>query len=247
MSTSASPLEIPEEPKSFAARLGGVFIAPSATFADVVRKPDFVAPLIVSVLASVAMFESMLWKIGIERIMRQQIEHSSRASNMTPEQMQQAVEQGARFGGIITHLSAFLAVPIGALIVAGIGLLIASVIFGSPLPFKTAFSVTCYAGLVFVLQNLMAMALILFGDPEHFNPQNLVPSNVGFFLPSETSKPLMSLAGSFDIFTLWDMALLAIGFSEATARKAKSVSLFLTFFGVWMVWVLIKMGLATLF
>src|SRR5947208_4270890 len=97
MSTSASPLEISEEPKSFAARLGGVFIAPSATFADVARKPDFVAPLIVSVLASVAMFESMLWKIGIERIMRQQIEHSSRASNMTPEQMQQAVEQSARF------------------------------------------------------------------------------------------------------------------------------------------------------
>ena len=56
----------------------------------------------------------------------------------------------------------------------------------------------------------------------------------------------MSLAGSFDIFTFWFMALLAIGFSAATNRKAKSLSLFWCFFGLWMVLVLIKMGAATL-
>src|SRR5205823_11743531 len=90
------------------------------------------------------------------------------------------------------------------------------------------------------------IAMILFGDPEHFNAWSPVPSNARFFLGPETSKPLMSLAGSFDIFTFWFMALLAIGFSEATHRKAKSLSLFWCFFGLWMVLVLIKMGFAML-
>jgi peroxiredoxin len=41
----------------------------------------------------------------------------------------------------------------------------------------------------------MALALILFGDPNQFNFENPIPSNVRFFLdPVETSKPLLAFA-----------------------------------------------------
>jgi len=246
MGATVSPSEALEPPKSFAARFAGVFFSPGATLADIARKPDFIAPLVASMLASVVVTETMIWKIGMERIVRQQIEHSSRGATMTPEQVQQSVEQGARIGGMIAHVAGVLGMPVGALIVAGIGLLIVSVVFGSPVNFATAFSVACYASLVTILSSLMAIAMIFFGDPEHFNPQSPVPSNLGFFLSPDTSKPLMSLASSFDVFTLWFMALLAIGFSAATNRKAKSLALFWCFFGLWMVLVLIKMGFAML-
>lgn len=238
--------EVAEPPKSFGARLVGVFFAPAATFADIVRHPNFVAPFIILTLSSIAVTETMLAKIGIERIVRQGIEHSSRASSMSPEQMQQAVEQGARIAGIITHLIGVIALPIFLLVVAGVGMLIASAIFGSPVNFKTAFSVACYASLVTLLSSLMAIALILLGDPEHFNPQSPTPTNPGFFLAADTSKPLLALLGSLDIFSFWLMALLGIGFSEATKRKAKAMSVFLVFFGLWAVVVLIKIGFAML-
>jgi hypothetical protein len=132
------------------------------------------------------------------------------------------------------------------LIVAGIGLLIVNAIFGARVEFKTAFAVTCYANLVALLGSIMALVLILLGDPEHFNAQNPVPSNIGFFLnPLETPKALLSLASSFDIFTLWFIGLLGVGFSEATGRKVKALTVFLTIVGLWMIWVLGKMGLAT--
>src|SRR5947207_8734679 len=246
MGATVSPAEVLEPPKSFAARFAGVFFSPGATFADIARKPDFIPPLVAGILASVVVTETMLWKIGMERIVRQQIEHSSRGATMTPEQVQQGVEQGARIGGVIAHAAGALGMPVGMLIVTGIGMLIVSAVFGSPIKFATAFSVACYASLVTLLGSLMAIAMMFFGDPEHFNPQSPVPSNAGFFLGPETSKPLMSLAGSFDIFTFWFMALLAIGFSEATHRKAKSLSLFWCFFGLWMVLVVIKMGFAML-
>ncbi|HEV2494714.1 MAG TPA: YIP1 family protein [Terriglobia bacterium] len=246
MGTTAAPAQISESPKSLGARLVGVFFSPGETFADITRKPDFIAPLVILTLASIAVTETMLAKIGIERIVRQQIEHSSRASSMSPDQMQQAVEQGARIGGIIAHISGVLAVPIILLIIAAVGMLIMSAIFGSPVSFKTAFSVTCYASMVSLLGSVMAIALIFFGDPEHFNPQSPMPTNPGFFLDPSTSKPLLALAGSLDIFSFWMMALLGIGFSAASAKKAKTTSVFLAFFALWAVVVLIKVGIAAL-
>jgi hypothetical protein len=249
MSTPVSvpPVEGPAAPGSFLSRFAGVFFSPRDTFADIARNPGFIAPLIALIVSSVAVTEAMLAKIGMERIVRTSIEQSKRASSMTSEQMQQAVEQGVRIGSVIAHLSGLLGGPIFMAIVAGIGLLIVNGIFGAQANFKTAFSISCYGYLVAVLGALMALAMIFFGDPEHFNAQNPMPSNVGFFLnPLETSKPWMALASSFDIFSLWFMALLGIGFSEATGRKAKALSVFLVYFGLWMIIVLGKVGLSML-
>ena len=74
------PADADTPAQSFPERLMGVFISPAETFADVARKPDFLAPLILGVLGAIAITETMLWKIGMERIVRTSIEQSSRAS-----------------------------------------------------------------------------------------------------------------------------------------------------------------------
>ena len=232
---------------SFPERLLGIFISPVETLADVARKPGFVAPLIAIVLGAIAVTETMLWKIGMERIVRMSIEQSSRASSMSPDQMDQAVRQGARIGGIFAHIGGIVFPPIVLLIVAGLGLLIVNLIFGAQAKFKTVFSLVCYANLVSLLSSLMAVAMILFGDPDHFNAQNPVPGNVGFFLnPREVSKPLYSLASSADIFTIWLLILIAVGLAEGTGRKVKPLTIFLVYAGFWVVWILVKMGLSML-
>src|SRR5579863_6548914 len=168
MGATATLAEAAEPQKSIGARLIGVFFSPGATFADIARQPDFLVPLILLMVCSVGVTETMLAKIGIEQIIRNQIEHSSRASSMTPEQIQQGIDQGAKIGAIFTHVIGFLAVPIFLLIIAGVGMLIVSAIFGSPVSFKTAFSVASYANVIFVLSSLMTLAMILFGDREHY-------------------------------------------------------------------------------
>jgi hypothetical protein len=241
------PADADTPAQSFPERLMGIFISPGETLADVARKPDFLAPLILLVLGAIAVTETMLWKIGMERIVRMSIEQSSRASSMSPEQMDQAVSQGARIGGILAHIGGVVGPPIGLLIIAGLGLLIVNLILGAQAKFKTVFSLICYADLVTLLGTLMAVAVILFGDPDHFNAQNPIPANVGFFLnPHEVSKPLYSLASSADIFTIWFLILIAIGLSEGTGRKVKPLSIFLVYAGFWVIWILVKMGLSML-
>jgi len=236
----------PETPAlSFPQRLIGVFISPGETLEDVARHPDFWAPLIAIVIGSVAVVETMLWRIGAERLTRMGIEQSSRASSMSPEQMDQAVNQGAKITGIIMHFAGLLGPPIVLLIIAGVGILIVNVIFGARVGFKTAFSLVCYADLISLLGAIMAVAMIFFGDPDHFNSQNPVPGNIGFFLnPHEVSKPLYALASSADIFTIWLLILLGIGFSKATGGKVKPLPIFLVYAGVWILLVLAKVGFA---
>lgn len=248
---SESPLVSPGSPEpsiSPAGRFFGVFFSPGETFADIARRPGFLFPLVVLIITSVAVTEAMLWKIGMERIIRSSIEQSGRASSLSPEQLDQAVERGAAIGSVIAHVSGFLGAPIYLLIMAGLGLLILNAVFGSQSGFKAVFSVTCHAGLIRVIGAVMAVPLIFIGDPEHFNPQNPVPTNIGFFLdPHDVSKPLYSLAGSCDFLMLWFLIVLGIGLSQVTGGKVKSKAIFLTFFGLWMVLVLGQAGWAALF
>jgi Yip1 domain len=247
---TAGPAVVPQEQQpsmSFFSRVIGVFLSPGETFDDIARKPDILAPLIVGILGTIAFSEVMLAKIGMERIIRTQLEQSGRLSSMTPDQVDQAVSQGAKFGTILTHLIGIFAVPIVILIIAAVGLGIVNLIFGAKTKFSTAFSITCYANLVGVVGAILGVVMMLFGDPEHFNANAPVPTSVGFFLDqAHTSKPLFALASSIDLFTFWFMVLLGIGFAATTQRKASTTSVFLVFLGLWVAYVLAKVGLASL-
>lgn len=249
MGETAIAPPMPEErpADSFFSRALGVFISPASTFESIARRPDFIAPLVTVIVAGIVVTETMLAKIGMERIVRQSIEASSRGSQMSPDQLQQAAHQGAVFGGILARVAEVLGAPIYLLIVAAVGLFIINVVFGAASKFKVDFSVVCYAYLVSLVGSLLALVVILFGDPEQFNAQDFIPSNLGFFLNQhETPRPLYAIASSFDVFTAWFLFLAAIGLSAASAKKAKPLPIFLIFFGLWAVWVFAKAGLTLL-
>jgi hypothetical protein len=245
----AVPLPEDQAGQSFVSRFIGVFLSPGETFEDIVRKPDFLVPLILSIVIAVSATELFLAKIDMVAVIRWAFEHSSRAANLPPDQMEQMIDRTAKFQGIAIHVAGLVWPPIAALVTGLIGMTGLSTVFGAKVSFKTAFSVASYAYLVVIPESLIGIIMVLFGDPQHIisNPQNPAPVTLGFFLdPATTSKPLMSLASSVDIFTFWLMALLGIGFAAASARRAKASSMFSVFFGLWVVWTLIKMGLSTL-
>ncbi len=246
-SSVASPL--PEEPidDSFLSRTVGVFISPGTAFESIVRRPSFLAPLIVVTLATYAVIEAILQKIGAAQIVRQSFETSKRASSMTPDQIAQAVQQGTTITAILMRGAGILAPGISALIIAAVGLFIVNTLLGGRTNFKVAFSVVCYANLVGLIGAVLAIVLVLLGDPEQFNIQNPAPINVGFFLNMrDTSKFLYSLASSFDIFTTWMFILASLGLSIATARKVRTATIFFSYFGLWILWALLKAGLGSL-
>jgi hypothetical protein len=229
-------------------RFIGVFISPGETFTYIAGKPDILFPLIVAIVGSAVVIETLLWKIGAAQLVRNSLVTSGRAASMSAEQLEQAVRTATPFTAIIMHISAFLGAPIFLLVMAGIGLLFLNPILGAQVNFKGVFSTTCYASLVRTVGVVMAIPLIFMGDAEHINPQNPIPTNPGFFLdPSNTSKGLYSLAASMDVLTLWFLIVLAIGLSRLTGGKTKTTTVFFMFFGLWMVWVLGRAAMAAIF
>jgi len=209
-----------------------------------VRRPDFLAPLIIALVSSVVVIEAMLQKVGAARIIRQSLELSGKASQMTPEQVDLAVQRAATITAVSMRVMAVLGVPIFLLIIAAVGLFIVNVILGGSANFKVCFSVVCYANLVLLVSAVLGLVMIMFGDVEQFNPENFVPTTVGFFLnPRETSKALYVIASSFDINRVWFMILASMGLSAAAGKKVGTVAVFLTFLGVWVLLVLGRAGI----
>lgn|SRR5487761_44826 len=230
-----------------AARFFGVFTEPVKTFTDIVRKPGFWAPLIAMILMSFAGAETLIHRVGMEQIVRHSIEMSGRASTMSPEAMQNAVSHGAKLAKIITPIASLIGVPIVLLILAALGLLILRVVFDSSTSLKTAFSVTAHADLPMFLAGIVTLIVIFFGDPANMNPQNLAPTNIGFFLSRQSvGSALYSLATSVDFFSFWVLGLLGIGFSASTGRKVSAKSMFLVFFVLWLIYILLRAGLSLL-
>ncbi len=238
--SEAAPMSVPK-------RLLGVFFWPGETFADVARRPDFIVPLVLLVLASIAITEIMLAKIGMAQLVRNSLEQSGRTANMSPEQLDQAVAQAARIGAIVSHISGVIGAPIFLLIIAGIGILIVSAIMGAPTSFLKVFAASSYACMIRLLGALLALPLIFFGDAAQFNPENMTPTNPAFFLdPRSTPRPLIILAGGLDLLTLWFLIVLGIGLSKAADGKVKASTVFLLYLGLWVLWTLGRAGLATL-
>ncbi len=231
-------------PKSFLARFAGVFYAPGETFHDIAQKPDFLAPIITMTVLSIASAEIFLAKIGMAIVVRKGIEQSSRAGQVTPEQIQQAVP----IYTMITHVVGVVWPTLAVVVVAAVGLLFTNAFFGSQVRFKTSLADASYAYLVKALVFLVGVPMSLFSDPENFNINAPVPTNPAFFLtpPTEYSKVLIAAASSLDIFDIWFIVLLGIAYSEATDRKIKPLTLGLCFGVTWLVIVLGKIGLTLL-
>ncbi|MGA3324769.1 MAG: YIP1 family protein [Terriglobia bacterium] len=249
--TIAPPM--PEEPPagSFLSRLFGVFISPGETFADIARKPGFVAPVVTIIVASCTLADTLYLKVGAETMTRLSLERSSFASRMTPEQMDQAV---SRSGGhlvrtlILTDVSIIIFTILFFLIVAGLGMMIVNAILGGQVKFKTLFSVATYANFPSILGVILSLPLIFFGGTENLDPQNPIPVNLAFFLNyKQVPKPLFALAGSADIVAVWIVILLGLGMSRATGGKVKALPITLCFVGAWAIWIIGKVAIAAVF
>jgi hypothetical protein len=247
----ATTAEEPTPPtKSFLGRVAGIFISPGPTFADIARRPGFIAPVITLAVAASALFDTMYWKVGMETMTRLQLERSIFASRLTPEQMEKAVSDAA---GHLTRTLLVTPVAITAgtivfmLILAGLGMAIVNVIFGGDVKFKTLLSVAAYANLVTLLNGVLALPVVLFGGTDNLDPQNPTPVNIAFFLNyKEVSKPLFALAGSADIVVVWMVILLGVGMSRATGGRVKAMPITLCFVGLWAVWIIGKVAVAAI-
>src|SRR5947209_2510299 len=139
-------------------RLTGVFFEPTRTFEDVARRPSFIVPLALVILASLVYTVLYSQHVGWERMIRHQVETSTRAAQATPEQREQQIQIGARFAPFFGYAISFVGVPVGNLVAAAFLLAIVK-IMSAPIRLKQVYAVMCYSGVVGLVFIILAIVV----------------------------------------------------------------------------------------
>lgn len=229
-------------------RVTGVFFEPKKTFEDIALRPTFLVPMLLVILFGIVYLTQVGQRVGWDRVSRQQIESSSRAQQLTPEQRQAQVNVTVKIFQVTQFAGPLLFVPIMDLVIAGVLLGIVAGIMSAPLKFKQVFSITAWSGLPGCVMSVLAIAVVYVKNPDDFNFNNPLAFNPGAVMdPQTSSKFVYSLASSFDLFTFWTIFLLATGLKAAAGKKLSFGGALFSVLLPWAVVVLIKAGFAGMF
>lgn len=243
--TASSSEPTPQGMSGFA-RIVGVFFEPGKTFEDIAQRPGWVLPIAIIVLSTIFFTTMIGQKVGWERVVRQQIESSSRAQQLPAEQREQQISVGARMAPIFGYATVIL-IPLGYCITAAILLAMTAMMSGG-LKFKQVYAVVCYAGLPGVLFAILGVVVMFLKKPEDFNVNNPLMFNVAAYMdPQNTSKFLYSLMTSIDLFSFWTIFLIATGLKAAAGKRMSFAGAMTAVVVPWAIYVLCKSALAGMF
>lgn len=228
-------------------RLFGALFSPGKTFEDIARRPTWLLPSIVLVLASVIASVCLVQRVDWSDVVRSQIEKSSQASQLSAEQKEQRVTMGAKIAPIIAYAGGLIG-PVILLLVVGLVMWGAYALLGGVnAGFLTSYSITAHSFMT-TLVGTPIFLIILFLKPKGtIDIENPMVTNLAAFLPADAAKWLFTLCKSIDIFTIWGLILIAIGFAAVNPKKMKTGKAMGVGFGVWIAYVVIRTGFAWVF
>jgi hypothetical protein len=240
---------VPETPQHIGAfgRIIGAIINPRPTFEDIARKPGWLLPILLLIILSLTITTVFGKRVGWRAFMEKQLAQNSRVQQMTPEQRENLINQQVKFAPIFGYAFGVIGFPIVVVIVAAIFMGIFNATSSAALDFKTSLGVVTHSYMPFVIASLLGVLILCLKPPDQIDLQNLVASNAGTFLSSDAPKWLLALCTSLDIFTFWVLGLMAFAYSAVRPKKIKFGSALTWIVGLWVVFVLVKVGFAAMF
>ncbi len=247
----------PDSPEPGAlARLMGVFFSPTKTFESIARKPgwDFLVPVVLLMIGSFIVQSVMLPKMDVDEAVKTQMRFVDKMSKGNiPEDKRAEIEAKTRDGmergksPVRRALNTlFLLIPI--LLVPGIYHGIAAA-FGA----KTSyFKVLCgyaYTWSIYLIPTLLAAIVALPQSTINANDiqfQRVLKSNVAAFMDFDsTSKVLLAILSSIDLFDIWAFFVGSIAVSKLTKFSPKGAKYVVG--GVWLAYILLKVCLGGIY
>jgi hypothetical protein len=224
------------QPKNFFSRLGGVYLSPKNAFQEIGSSPRVLIPIIAMIIIGFLLGFYLIKTVDLSSAVMTQLEKAVDLGQMSKEQMERALPIMEKIAPIQLLAVTTLGFVINALIVAGFAKLV-SLFVGAKNRFKALFSVSLFAVMaIFIVQSVLLILVLRFKGSADFNIQNpfsIIASNLGAVLESvfnEDALPkfVMGLAKAVDVFAIWMIALLSIGFSTISRKlKASTIATWL--------------------
>jgi hypothetical protein len=231
----AAPVAPPPAKANPFSRIVGAVVSPVETFRSIAERPDWIVPLVVAIILSVLSTVLIAPHIDIDASMRKQLAKK----DMPAAQIDRMIEMSKKTQKFNPVIVAVI-VPIVFFAISAI-MLFAFRAFGGEGTFRQSMAVTAYAWVPSIIKGCLTLVVILMGGTIlQQDMATILKSNPGAFLGDSASPVLVSLLSSLDVFTIWMLVLMTIGYSYmARLSRAASASIV---FGLWLVTVLVSAG-----
>ncbi|HUF16928.1 MAG TPA: YIP1 family protein [Thermoanaerobaculia bacterium] len=221
-------------------RLAGVLIAPVETLRSIAARPTWLVALILITLIGVATSFIVAPKLDLESGMRAQFE---KQGGMSEEQIDQAIAMATTIKKFSGAIAAFTT-PVTVLIIAALFLLIFKV-FGGEGGFGQFFAVTVHAWLPQTIKGVLLTVIIAFRESVPVEQIAVIlKSNLGFLSDPQASPMAFAFLSSLDVFTIWTLFLMIVGFSFVSRMKRSTAVMLVG--APWLVVLLFKVAFAAL-
>ena len=238
----------PTAPVSPVAAVAGTFTSPSATFARLLARPTWWLPFLLSLAFTAGVFAIASQKMDMDRTVREALEKraSKTGQVVSPESVTRQVQMTQKLqpyilGGVVVFGAA-------AFFVTGLVLWGAARAMGGVAAYAQILAVWAHASLPLLVGAILAIPIfwaVADGSLTQTGAQQIVRSNVGAFLPESAPAALRAAASSLDVFAIWALVLLVVGFRRIRGLSRGAATA--TPVVLWGVWVALKTGWAALF
>ena len=246
MATTSMPAPEAAAPISPIGRIIGVFTSPKQTFTSIAEKPSWVAPMLLMMILAVVVGGLLNSKMNWAQYIRHKAEENPRFEQLSEDKKDEAVAGQVKFWAGFSYAIGAVAIPISILIFAGIYLVAFNLMSGAGVRYGQSFAITTHAFLPAAITSVLAMIILPLKTYGDVDPENIVATSLKAYLPETAPKPLLALGGSLELFWIWCLVLVAIGFAAANPRKVKPGAAFGIVFGLWAIWVLAKVAWAAI-
>lgn len=230
-------------------RVIGVFFSPAKTFESIARKPgwDWLVPVVLCMAAFFVSQSATITKIDVDDAVKTQMKLVDKmAGGKLDDQKRAEIVEQTRQGfekqkspvrrGMNT-LFIFIPVLIVPLIYHGI-----AASFGAKTKYLTVLAGYAYTQVIQVIPQLLT-AVVAWPqeklDASDVQFARVLKSNVGAFLDFDTtSKAVLAVASSVDVFDIWAFFIGSIALSKTTRFSPQGARY--TVGGVWLAYILLK-------
>jgi hypothetical protein len=225
-------------------RMTGVIVSPTRTLGEIARRPTWVVPFLTLWVLSIVVSGLLAQKTDWRNFFERQMSKNSRFDQMPQDQKDNILEKQVQYGPKFAFAIGAIFTPIFVLFITLVYWGAFNLFNGAALTFKTTFGIVSHAFVPLIISSLLAIVILLIKPHGDVDPEHFLASSLGAFLPDDAPKWLEALGQSLELFWIWTMALVAVGFSAASPKKIKPAGAFLTVYGLWAVWVLGKVAWA---
>jgi hypothetical protein len=230
---------------SGAGRVLGALVAPGDTFRSLAARPTWLAPLLVTVVLVTVLTGMISARIDMAQAIRHQLEAAG--SQPSLEQIDQRVETMKKIQPYLALFQGLVATPAIYLLCALL-FWVALKLLGSDMTYKASFATSLYALLPLgLVQALLAIPVIwnrASFTQDEARSGSFLASNLAAWAPEGVGVVARTLLGSVDLFSIWTIVLLVIGYRiVAGVSRAAAIGVVL---GIWLLGVALKVALVAI-